>query len=293
MTKSIVFVIAVAVLFACGNNGNPKQTEKKSEATDLSKIIKEFSLDVKLISYAYGQQLRLRVNQETMGRVMENQFIEAYLYAKESDLDLNALNQKMYASKQKSQQDPNFVGEFSKDLGLLIGTTDSKNLFLANLDLVNFAEGFKDAGINKNKLMINSDSLVAVEQNKFHDFVGKRFLAENKKQAGVITTASGLQYKIISKGKGKKPNANSEVTVHYTGKLISGEVFDSSVQRGESISFNLQGVIPGWTEGLQLMPAGSKFEFYIPQEIAYGAQAAGSIPAFSTLVFEVELISFK
>ncbi len=289
----MLFVLSVSFLASCNNSTKPIEANAPSGAVDVASIVKQYPIDVKLISYAYGQQLRFRVNQESMGRVMENQFIEAYLHAKQSDLDLNDVSQKMYASKQKSEQDPSYLGEFSKNIGLMVGTTDSKNLFVNNLDLVAFSEGFKDAGVGKNKLLINPDSLVAAEQNIFHEKIGKQFLLENKKQAEVISTASGLQYKIISKGEGKKPNANSEVTVHYTGKLISGDVFDSSVKRGESISFNLNGVIPGWTEGLQLMPTGSKFEFYIPQELAYGASPAGSIPAFSTLVFEVELISFK
>ena len=122
---------------------------------------------------------------------------------------------------------------------------------------------------------------------------GEKFLAENALKEGVTTTESGLQYEVIKMGKGKKPAATDRVKVHYHGTLIDGTVFDSSVERGEPTSFGLNQVIKGWTEGLQLMPVGSKFRFYIPQELGYGAQAAGSIPPYSTLIFEVELLSIE
>ena len=122
---------------------------------------------------------------------------------------------------------------------------------------------------------------------------GEQFLAENKLKNGVKVTESGLQYEVVKMGKGKKPTAESTVKVHYEGKLIDGTVFDSSIERGEPIEFPLNGVIKGWTEGLQLMPVGSKFRFYIPQELGYGAQSAGTIPPYSTLIFDVELLDIK
>jgi len=122
---------------------------------------------------------------------------------------------------------------------------------------------------------------------------GYGFLAENAKKAGVKTTATGLQYEVITEGKGAKPLATSTVKVHYEGKLIDGKVFDSSIQRGEPISFPLNGVIPGWTEGVQLMSVGSKYRFTIPSKLAYGEQGAGPIPPNSVLVFEVELLDVK
>ena len=123
--------------------------------------------------------------------------------------------------------------------------------------------------------------------------LGEQFLAENGLKEGVITTASGLQYEVIKMGKGKKPAATDRVKVHYHGTLTDGTVFDSSVERGEPTSFGLNQVIKGWTEGLQLMPVGSKFRFYIPQELGYGGQQAGSIPPYSTLIFEVELLEIE
>lgn len=122
---------------------------------------------------------------------------------------------------------------------------------------------------------------------------GEKFLAENALREGVKVTESGLQYEVIKMGKGKKPSATDKVKVHYHGTLIDGTVFDSSVDRGEPITFGLDQVIKGWTEGVQLMPVGSKFKFYIPQELGYGAQQAGSIPPYSTLIFEVELLAIE
>lgn len=122
---------------------------------------------------------------------------------------------------------------------------------------------------------------------------GEKFLAENALKDGIIVTESGLQYEVIKMGKGRKPSAEDRVKVHYHGTLTDGTVFDSSVDRGEPITFALNQVIKGWTEGVQLMPVGSKFRFYIPQELGYGAQAAGSIPPYSVLIFDVELLDIE
>jgi FKBP-type peptidyl-prolyl cis-trans isomerase FklB len=123
---------------------------------------------------------------------------------------------------------------------------------------------------------------------------GEKFLADNKVKQGVTTTASGLQYRVLKLGNGKTPTATSKVTVHYTGKLINGKVFDSSVQRGQPTTFGVSQVIPGWTEALQLMREGDKWLLYIPYNLAYGAGGAGGdIPPFATLIFEVELITVK
>lgn len=120
---------------------------------------------------------------------------------------------------------------------------------------------------------------------------GEKFLSENAKKEGVHVTSTGLQYVVEKEGTGKQPKAEDNVTVHYTGRLLDGKVFDSSVSRGEPATFPLNRVIPGWTEGLQLMKEGAKYVFFIPSDLAYGAQGAGrDIPPHSTLIFEVELI---
>ena len=123
---------------------------------------------------------------------------------------------------------------------------------------------------------------------------GKAFLAENAKRSEVKTTASGLQYEVIAEGDGNKPSANNTVKVHYTGSLIDGTVFDSSVQRGEPAVFGVTQVIPGWVEALQMMTVGSKWRLFIPSELAYGANGAGNIIGpNATLIFEVELLGIE
>ena len=123
---------------------------------------------------------------------------------------------------------------------------------------------------------------------------GEKFLAENAKREGVKVTASGLQYEVLEATLGQKPKATDTVRVHYEGTLIDGTVFDSSYKRGESITFPLNGVIAGWTEGLQLMSIGSKYKFFIPYQLAYGEHGAGaSIPPYAALIFTVELLGIE
>ncbi len=124
---------------------------------------------------------------------------------------------------------------------------------------------------------------------------GQEFLAENAKRPEVTTTASGLQYEVLQQGEGQKPTAADRVEVNYEGRLLDGTVFDSSYERGETVTFPLSGVIAGWTEGVQLMPVGSKYRFYIPSELAYGegGTPGGPIGPNCTLIFDVELVSIK
>ena len=145
-------------------------------------------------------------------------------------------------------------------------------------------------------MMKNQERQAAESAKQFfpNKEAGEKFLAANKKKDSVVTTASGLQYKIIKMGTGPKPVATDKVKTHYHGTLIDGTVFDSSVQRGEPISFPVNGVIPGWVEALQLMPVGSKWKLYIPQELAYGIRGGGqTIKPYSALVFEVELLEIE
>ena len=129
------------------------------------------------------------------------------------------------------------------------------------------------------------------EENKAK---GEAFLAENAKKPNIVTTASGLQYEILSKGSGTaSPSATDKVTVHYRGTTIDGKEFDSSYSRGEPATFPLNHVIKGWTEGVQLMKVGDKFRFYIPSDLAYGAHGAGPIGPYETLIFEVELLKIN
>lgn len=149
---------------------------------------------------------------------------------------------------------------------------------------------YEEAEQELNKFFQEMQEKVANASKK----AGEDFLAENAKREGVKVTESGLQYEVLTAALGQKPTATSTVNCHYEGRLIDGTVFDSSYRRGEPISFPLQGVIKGWTEGLQLMSVGSKFRFTIPFNLAYGAQGAGgSIPPYATLVFDVELLGIE
>lgn len=141
------------------------------------------------------------------------------------------------------------------------------------------------------KMMEQQQQAMAAEADN-NATAGAEFLAENAKREGVTTTESGLQYEVIEAGEGARPTADGTVTVHYTGSLIDGTVFDSSVERGQPASFGVSQVIPGWTEALQLMPAGSKWRVFIPSNLAYGEQGAGggAIGPNETLIFEVELL---
>ena len=172
------------------------------------------------------------------------------------------------------------------------------------IDLARFSEAFK-AVMEKKEPLLSEDEVSAAfaENQKMLDAKnatgpdkenldkGIAFLAENAKKEGVKTTASGLQYEVIKEGEGAKPKSTDEVRVHYHGTLIDGKVFDSSVERGEPTEFPLNRVIPGWTEGVQLMSKGSKYRFFIPYDLAYGDRGAGAdIKPYSALIFEVELL---
>jgi FKBP-type peptidyl-prolyl cis-trans isomerase FklB len=141
-----------------------------------------------------------------------------------------------------------------------------------------------------NKCIVNYMQKARADKSAGNKKLGEDFLAANKNKPGVVTLPSGLQYLVMKEGTGPKPSATDKVKCHYHGTLIDGKVFDSSVERGEPIELEVNHVIPGWTEALQLMSVGSKWKLFIPSNLAYGDQAAGSIPAGSTLVFEVELL---
>lgn len=139
----------------------------------------------------------------------------------------------------------------------------------------------------------NTEAAKAEEESMKAMEEGIAFLEENGKREGVITTESGLQYEVVTKGDGPMPDETSTVSVFYEGTLIDGTVFDSSYDTGDTVSFPLNGVIQGWTEGLQLMPAGSTFKFYIPSSLGYGPRESDPIPANSALIFKVELLEVK
>ena len=201
------------------------------------------------------------------------------------------------------------MDKLSYALGLGIGRQLSQ-MGAADLNIDDFAQAVKDMIDGKEPQVATAEAqqLVedffrkqeerqraeAAEKYKGAKSEGEKYLSENAKKEGVVTLPSGLQYQVLKEGNGKSPKATDKVVCHYEGMLIDGTMFDSSVQRGEPATFPLNGVIAGWTEGLQLMKEGAKYRFFIPYQLGYGERGAGaSIPPFATLVFDVELIEVK
>ena len=189
-----------------------------------------------------------------------------------------------------------------------LGAGMAKNLKKQQIDTLNtrvFYEALITGMQNEKEVLIKEDERNLLLQNYFNGIQQQAikkakaketaFLSANKNKQGVEETESGLQYKVLTKGNtGKSPSANDKVEVHYTGRLLDGTVFDSSVERGQPAVFGVSQVIPGWTEALQLMEVGDRYELYIPSELAYGARGAGrDIPPHTMLIFEVELLSIK
>ena len=201
------------------------------------------------------------------------------------------------------------MDKLSYALGLGIGR-QLNDMGANSLDIDDFAQAIKDVIAGKTLQIRESEAQAivqdffanqekkqraqAAEKFKANKANGEKYLEENAKKEGVKVTPSGLQYMVLKEGTGKKPSATSEVKCHYEGMLVDGTLFDSSIQRGQAATFPLNGVIAGWTEGLQLMKEGAKYRFFIPYHLGYGEHGTGqSIPPFSALIFDVELIEVK
>lgn len=201
------------------------------------------------------------------------------------------------------------LDRISYALGLSMGN-NFRASGIESLDIKDFADGVA-AVFGNETLKMTYDEAKAVIRDYFQEMearqkkaaaaqgeanrqAGEAYLRENAKRPGIATTASGLQYEILAKGNGPVPKSTDQVKVHYTGRLIDGTVFDSSVERGEPATFGVTQVIPGWVEALQMMPAGSKWRLYIPSDLAYGPNGAGGlIGPNATLIFDVELLEIK
>lgn len=189
--------------------------------------------------------------------------------------------------------------KLSYALGMIIGH-NLKGMNVTNLNGADFAKAVEDVLSGAKTALSDTEAQQLVtdylqrqeaEKGAAAREAGEKFLAENAKKEGVTVLPSGLQYSVITEGKGRKPAATDSVKCHYEGTLIDGTVFDSSYRRGEPATFPLNGVIAGWTEGVQLMAEGAKFRFFIPFNLAYGSRGAGqSIPPYATLIFDVELL---
>jgi FKBP-type peptidyl-prolyl cis-trans isomerase len=190
---------------------------------------------------------------------------------------------------------------FGKDASYAIGASIGASLLADGIipNLNEFLLGMRDS-ISGREMRFDDYEAMMIIQTAFQTMMEEmeaenmqketNFLAENSRKPGVIITSTGLQYEIITQTDGPKPAETDVVRVHYEGRLLDGTVFDSSISRGEPAEFPLNRVISGWTEGLQLMGVGSKFRFFIPSELGYGARGGGPIPPYSTLIFEVELL---
>lgn len=201
------------------------------------------------------------------------------------------------------------MDKLSYALGIGIGS-QLAGMGAKELNIDDFAQAIKDVILGSELKVDNAEAqtlvqnffqeqeakqqAAAAEAGKAAKAAGEAFLAENGKKDGVVTLPSGLQYQVLKEGNGKKPSATDQVVCHYEGTLIDGTVFDSSYQRNQPATFGLNQVIPGWTEGVQLMQEGAKYRFFIPYKLAYGERGAGAqIPPFAALVFDVELIEVK
>ncbi|EMR00826.1 FKBP-type peptidyl-prolyl cis-trans isomerase [Cesiribacter andamanensis] len=187
-------------------------------------------------------------------------------------------------------------------IGVMIATNMQQQPF-DSLDVEALSLAFRDV-LNGGEVQLQPQEAETIIQTYMQQVMEARsaqareearaFLEQNRTKEGVVQTASGLQYKVIKAGSGKTPGPNDRVTVHYTGMLTDGTVFDSSLERGEPVTFGVSQIIPGWTEALQLMKEGAKWTLFIPAELAYGERGAGNdIPPYATLIFEVELLKVE
>lgn len=281
--SSIAVISAMLLATSCSNNANVNVETSADSLAYAAGIVNSDGLVEHITT-------RMMIDPEYLPQVLDG--LKESFYSGSPAEDAKNLGRQL-GSQLKNQILP-YINESIYPAG-----NDSLNadIFLsAFLAAVNEEETLMDAAAANAYFRTESEKVrtanmsAAYADNKL---AGEAFLEANKAVAGVQVTASGLQYKVEKMGKGKKPSATDRVKVHYHGTLIDGTVFDSSVERGEPIVFGLNQVIPGWTEGVQLMPVGSKFTFYIPQELAYGDRETGEIKPYSALIFEVELLGIE
>ena len=283
MKKIVLFAaVAAATGFAACTSQAPK-ANLKSETDSLSYMLGIANTDglTTIVERQFG-----------LDSLQTADFIQGFLEG------INSNNKSYNAGRQIGQQIGTQGFEYmSKQI---LGNDTTKSLSKDNF-IAGFVEALQnkaamstqEAGEYVNKYIKALRSKALEEQFGENKAAGEKFLAENAKKEGVKTTPSGLQYKVIKEGKGEIPADSSVVKVHYKGTLIDGTEFDSSYKRNEPAKFPVKGVIKGWTEALQMMPVGSKWELYIPQELAYGENNSPRIKPFSALVFEVELLGIE
>lgn len=283
-------------------NTEKQETTKKEE---VKPNMKDFSYSLGYEMYTNNKQYKLPLSPEKLLEGIDDGYANAAPKVKQDELKAQhvAFMAHMQAGEEKDFQDEK--GVLSYFTGYQVGKNFSANGIDA-LDKdevlagINAAKEGKEPRLNEEQrkaAMEAVDEAVRAKAKAKAEAIktaSKKFLEENAKKEGVKTTPSGLQYTVIKEGEGAKPKATDTVKVHYKGTLVDGKEFDSSYKRGEPISFPLNGVIKGWTEGLQLMPVGSTYRFFIPSELGYGDRGAGAdIPGGAALIFDVELIEIN
>lgn len=292
---------AVALTVACGNK---KDAADEVEADDAETMVDDAFTDVSLdssldsVSYAVGTKLAADFNNFNI--------IEQYgIKPEQMDAFVKGIKEACIAAGDNDEK--------ARIAGIQIGyqltqmkDNAARDIFngdsTKSLSMEHLATAFIN-GIQHGVQLIGDDEAPTVIENYKNRITAsehanekaknEKFLAENKRRSDVITTASGLQYKVITTGRGAKPGATDRVKVHYEGRLIDGTVFDSSFQRGEPAVFGVNQVILGWQEALQMMPTGSEWEIYLPYNLAYGERGNSSIPPYATLIFTVKLLGIE
>jgi len=301
LTATALMLAAMIMVVGCSGTGQDKDTP-----------LTELEPGQQTASYALGMDLANQVAQmpnkpdaATMLQGLKDHFGEV---AKVDENTVREVMQSMSRPVPEDEEfsDPNFSTREERD-GYCTGVAMAgfaEGLFGGEIDVKALLQGMSDQlDEEKVTLIAETETGPAIQeyQQSMHEVkavenkkAGEDFLAENAKRPEVTVTESGLQYEVIEKGDGEHPTATDKVKVHYHGTLIDGTVFDSSVERGEPISFPLNRVISGWTEGVQLMPVGAKYKFFIPSELAYGERGAGGkIGPNAALIFDVELIEIE
>lgn len=309
--KYFLTLFSITTLLFTSCSGESKNTETPSENKDsTATAVTEFESNQAKISYAFGifksdDINKMYGNEQLADKIDRTEIlagIDDILNDNEISYEQDSATAIAKAYLATPAPSENQKREASYCIGLVEGWYIKDFFGEENLEYtVDFPilfQGIKDALVSKeNQKLDRNQAIKAITpiMQAYTEKSNSRFLVENAKLDSVTVTASGLQYKVIRKGKGKKPKATDRVTVHYAGRLVNGKLFDTSMKEfggeGNPITFGLNEVIAGWTEGLQLMREGAKYIFYIPSEIGYGSTGSGPIPPNSTLIFEVELIS--
>ncbi|MBR1755244.1 MAG: FKBP-type peptidyl-prolyl cis-trans isomerase [Bacteroidaceae bacterium] len=292
--KALKLIIIALGLLACTGASAAGKVKKSKKAAVVAEKVD--TVPMRDFSYAYGiAQTNGLMNYLVQRMGIDTTYVAYFLSGFDNpEIDEETKQMKAYtAGKEIRQQVENqIVPQVNKQIN------DSVDL----LDKSRFIEGFRAAIAGNTTITADSAQAVASKQMEYYNNVkmeakygknrtdGEAFLKANAKKDSVVTTQSGLQYKILTAGTGEKPQATDKVKVNYEGTLIDGTVFDSSYKRNQPATFACNQVIKGWTEALTMMPVGSKWEIYIPQELGYGSREAGKIPPFSTLIFTVELL---